>query len=84
MEEQLIGAVTHYFGGASVVVIRMSAGGLSVGDEIHVVGHTTDFTEKVTSMEVNHKKVESAKPGDEIAIRVTARARQHDQVFKVA
>lgn len=84
MEEQLIGTVTHFFGGPSVAVVRMSAGELSVGDEIHFVGHTSDFTERITSMEVNHQKVETAKAGDEIAIKVIARAREHDQVFKVA
>ena len=84
MEEQLIGTVTHYFGGPGVAVVRMSAGALSVGDEIHFVGHTSDFTEKITSMEVNHQKVETAKAGDEIAIKVTARTREHDQVFKVS
>ena len=83
MEEQLIGTVTHYFGGPSVAVVRMNAGALSVGEEIHFVGHTSDFTEKVTSMEVHHQRVETATVGDEVAIKVTARTRENDQVFKL-
>jgi putative protease len=50
---------------------------------VHFVGHTTDFNERVTSMEVEHKKVETAQVGDEIAIQVVERARPHDQVYKV-
>jgi putative protease len=83
MAEQQIGTVTHYFGGPSVAVVKIEAGELVVGDKIHIVGHTSDFTEVVTSMEVDHKKVERAKVGDEVAVQVVARVRRHDKVLKV-
>jgi putative protease len=83
MAEELIGSVTHFFKGPSVAVVKVTEGEVAVGDEIHFVGHTTDFTERVTSMEVDHKKVERAGVGNEIAIQVVDRARPHDQVFKV-
>ena len=83
MAEELIGSVTHFFKGPSVAVVKVTEGVVAVGDEIHFVGHTTDFTERVTSMEVDHKKVERAAVGDEIAIQVVDRARPHDQVYKV-
>lgn len=83
MAEKLIGSVTHFFKGPSVAVVKVTEGEVVVGDEIHFVGHTTDFTERVTSMEVDHKKVERAAVGDEIAIQVVDRARPHDQVYKV-
>ena len=47
------------------------------------IERSKDFTETVHSMEVEHQKVEKAGAGDEIAIKVVDRARQHDQVFKV-
>jgi len=83
MPEQLIGTVTHFFRGPGVAVVRMTDGELSVGDQLHFLGHTSDFIERITSMEVDHKKVEKAKAGEEIAIKVIDRARQHDQVFKI-
>lgn len=83
MAEQLIGTVTHFFKGPSVAVVQLSDGELATGDQVRFVGHTTDFTEQVTSMEVNHVKVERAQAGDEVAIQVVARARPHDKVFKV-
>lgn len=83
MAEQPIGTVTHFFKGPSVAVVKITEGHIAVGDQLHFVGHTTDFTETVTSMEVDHEKVEQAGVGDEIAIQVIDRARQHDQVFKV-
>ena len=83
MSERLIGTVTHYFGGPSVAVIKVTEGELHQGDTIHIVGHTSDFVEEVTSMEVEHQKVQTARAGDEIAVKVVERVRQHDQVFKV-
>jgi translation initiation factor IF-2 len=83
MPEQLIGTVVHYFKGPSVAVVRVTEGELVVGDRIRFHGHTTEFTEQVTSMEVNHQKVQRAQVGDEVAIQIVDRARPHDQVFKV-
>ncbi len=83
MPEQLVGTVVHYFKGPSVAVVRVTEGTPAVGDRIRFHGHTTDFTEPIGSMEVNHQKVPQAKVGDEVAIQVTDRTRQHDQVFKV-
>ncbi|KPJ90744.1 MAG: hypothetical protein AMS18_10130 [Gemmatimonas sp. SG8_17] len=83
MAEQLVGTVTHFFKGPSVAVVRVTGGEIALGDRIHFVGHTTDFAATVHSMEVNHQKVEQAQAGDEIAIQVADRARQHDQVYRV-
>lgn len=82
MPEQLAGTVVHFFKGPSVAIVRLT-GELAVGDRIRIHGHTTDFTEQITSMELDHQKVERANAGDEVAIQVTARAREHDQVLKV-
>jgi translation elongation factor EF-Tu-like GTPase len=84
MSEQLVGSVTHFFKGPSVAVVKVSEGHIDVGDTLHFVGHTTDFTETVRSMEVEHKKVDHAEAGDEIAIQVIERVRQHDRVFRLA
>jgi len=83
MPEQLVGTVVHYFKGPSVAIVRIAEGELAVGDQVRFHGHTTDFTEQIASMEVNHQKVERARPGEEVAIKVTDRTRQHDQVLKV-
>jgi len=83
MGEEPVGIVTHFFKGPSVAVVRLTDGPVAVGDEVRFVGHTSDFTETITSMEVDHAKVERAAKGDEVAIKVIARAREHDRVFKV-
>ncbi len=80
--EKKIGEVTHFFAGPSAAVLRLSEP-LALGQKIHIVGATTDFTEKLTSMQINHSPVDDAKPGDDIAILVKDRVREGDEVFLV-
>jgi len=75
--------VTHYFGKASVAAIEITDGQLCVGDTIHIAGHTSDFTQKVESMQIEHAPVELAKIGDNIGVRVVEHAREHDEVYRV-
>ncbi|MGQ9618427.1 MAG: hypothetical protein ACUVUG_05635 [Candidatus Aminicenantia bacterium] len=82
MEEKQIGIVTHYFNRIGVAVLQLSDE-LRVGDTIHIKGHSTDFTQKVISMQIEHKSVEMGKPGDNIALKVDDVVKEHDLVFKV-
>jgi translation elongation factor EF-Tu-like GTPase len=83
MQEEAIGTVTHYFAEPSVAVVHLTQGALHPGDRIHVLGHTTDFAETVTSLEWEHKGVSEALAGEDVAVAVIDRARRHDQVFKI-
>ena len=84
MADELVGTVVHYFKGPGVAVVRLTGGSLAVGDHVRFHGHTTDFTLQIGSMQVDHKPVERADPGVEVAVLVSERTRQHDQVFKVS
>jgi hypothetical protein len=82
--EQRIGVVTHYFSHLSVAVMQLEPGAtLRVGDVIHIWGHTTDFTQKVESLEVDHAPVAEVGPKDDFGLKVIEHAREHDVVFKV-
>jgi translation elongation factor EF-1alpha len=83
MGEQLVGTVTHYFGKPHVAIVEVSAGELHVGDTIRVAGAHSDFTQEISSMELEHAPVDSAKVGDSVGIQVSERAREHDQVYRV-
>jgi len=54
-----------------------------VGDEISIEGATTNFRQKVTSMEIEHKKVDVAKAGQSIGLKVEERVREGDIVYKI-
>ncbi|MBN1419075.1 MAG: translation elongation factor-like protein [Planctomycetes bacterium] len=82
MAEVEIGKITHYFGHLNVAAIELTAE-LRVGDKIHIVGHTSDFTEAVDSMQIDRKEVPSAGAGATVGIKVHEHARPHDVVYKV-
>ena len=76
--------VTHYYSHLSVVAMQLEPGAmLRVGDLIHIWGHTTDFTQRVESLEVNHAPVPEVGPKDDFGLKVIEHAREHDIVFKV-
>jgi hypothetical protein len=78
-----IGVVTHYYGHLGVAIIKLESAGLRVGDTIHIRGHTTDFSQQVQSMEVEHRSVTEVGPNDDFGLKVIAHAREHDVVYKV-
>jgi translation elongation factor EF-1alpha len=80
--EKEVGVVSHYFGRINVGAIELTDT-LEVGDMIHIMGHTTDFTQKVESMEIEHVQVDKAKKGDSIGIKVDEKVRDGDIVYKV-
>jgi putative protease len=83
MSEVEIGRVEDYFAHIGVVAIEVTAEGIKLGDTLHFKGHTTDFTEKITSMQVDHNSVEEAPVGSDVGIKVKDRVRAHDHVYKV-
>lgn len=83
MAEVEIGRVTHYFSKIHVAAIEITSGDLRVGDTIHVKGHTSDFTQRVDSMQVDNESVDQAVAGQTIGLKVADHAREHDAVFKV-
>jgi translation elongation factor EF-1alpha len=83
MPEIEVGQVTHYFDRPHVAIVKMMADQIAVGDTIHIKGAHTELTETVTSMEVEHRKIEVAKPGEEFGLQVADRVRTGDRVYKV-
>lgn len=81
-EGKLIGKITHYFSNIGVAVIELT-GTLKVGDTIRIVGGETDFTQAVESMEVEHEKVETAKKGEGVGLKVEQKVREGYKVYKL-
>ncbi len=85
-EEELgepIGEVTHFFPHVKAGVIKLKRDTLSAGDTIYIKGHTTNFEQKVSSMQVNHSPIEKASKGQEVGMKVKSKVRHGDKVYKV-
>jgi hypothetical protein len=74
--------VTHYFPHVNAAVLKIKTGEIRIGDVLLFKGHTTDFKQKVTSMQIDHQPVMIAKKGDDFGVEVKSRVRAGDLVFK--
>ena len=81
--EKEIGEISHFFTNINVGIIKLSAP-LKVGDSIHIKGHTTDLTQAVDEIQLDHKSIEEGKAGDEVGVKVSEHVREGDKVSKVS
>ena len=78
-----VGVITHYYKKIGVAAITITNGNLRIGDKIGIAGHTTDFEQDITSMQVGHKNISVAEKGMNIGLRVEQPVRIHDKIFKL-
>jgi putative protease len=81
MQEKEIGKITHYYGHLSVGIIELTDI-LRQGEAIHIKGHSSDFTQNVDSIQIEHANVPEAKAGDVIGIKVLQKVHPNDTVYK--
>ncbi len=82
-EKELVGKITHFFDKLGVGVVELSAE-LKQGDMISVEGATTNFTQTVDSMQVEHEQIDDAKPGQSVGMKMSDKVRPGDQVFRLS
>ena len=82
MSGELIGEVTHFYNRICVAVVNLT-GEIKEGDQVHFFGRSTDFRQQVESMQIEHEAVSEAEKGQEVAIKVERRVRNHDKVYKL-
>ena len=80
--EKEVGRITHYYNHLEVGIIKLTAP-LAVGDRIHIKGAHDDFAQAVESMQIEQDKIEKAKSGDEVGIRVAQKVHENDRVYRV-
>ncbi len=77
-----VGRVTHYYPKISVAVVELK-NSLKVGDKILIRGATTNFEQIVESMQIEHKDVQVAEPGQSTGIKVKEKVRENDKVYRL-
>jgi hypothetical protein len=80
--ETPVGKVTHYFPMVEAAVIKITKDKISLGDNLHIKGHSTDFTQTADSIQIDRVPVKSAKKGQEIGLKVASRVRENDLVYR--
>ena len=83
MADFKIGKVTHYYDKIGVAVVELG-GGLSKGDKIKFVRGGEDmFEQEVKSMQIEHDKIDSAKKGDIVGLKVDQEVKEDAEVYKI-
>jgi len=80
--ERVVGIVKHFYPKISVAVIE-ATDEIKLGDRIAIRGKTTNIEQVVESMEIEHQKVETVKPGESFGMKVADRVREGDKVYKL-
>ena len=83
MKEKELGKVIHYYDKAMVAVVKLTGGGLKMGDSVKFVHNNNEFSQPVSSMEVDYKQIQSAKKDEEVAIKVEQKTHEGACVYKV-
>ena len=83
MPEEEVGLIVKYFAKPGVAALEIRNGSIRTGDLLRFKGHTTDFTQEVSSMEVDNKPIDEAGAGDLVGIKVKERVREKDRVYRV-
>lgn len=82
MADFKIGKVTHYFDKIGVAIIELDAA-LAVGDKIKFVRGGEDlFEQEVSSIQIEHNKIDSAKKGDVVGLKAENEVKEGAEVYK--
>ncbi len=82
MSEKKIGVVTHWYDKVSVAVLKLSSP-IKAGDQIKVKAGEQVFEDTASSLQIDHESVSAAKPGDEVAIKLSQKAKPGASIFLV-
>ena len=83
MAEEQVAVIVKFFAKPSVAALEVTNGTINTGDLLRYKGHTTDFTEEITSMEIDNQPMDEVKAGDLVGVKVKERVREGDKVYKV-
>ena len=80
-DKEAIGVVKEYFRKPGVAAVEMLRGRVRIGDSVKFLGHTTDFQQKIKSMQINNQDIHEAGEGDFAGIMVNDRVRENDRML---
>lgn len=76
-----VGKVVHYYNKLGVAIVDLEKGGLKIGDQVKFKHGEEEFTQKVESLQVEHKSVDEVKKGDSFGLKVDQPTKPGTQVF---
>lgn len=78
-----IGKVTHYYDKIGVAVLEVKNQPLKVGDTVKVSGHDQEFTQKIVSLQIEHKQVQEVPVGETCGMKIDQQVKEGDALYLV-
>lgn len=80
-----VGKVSNFYKKIGVAEFEIKGGvGVNVGDTVIFQGPLTGSKEeKISSLEIEHKQIQSAKQGDKVAVKIQSTVKIHDEIYIV-
>ena len=75
-----IGKVIHWYDKIGVAVVKLT-GPIKKGDTVQIKRGDNEFEETISSIQIDHKDVKSAKKGDDAAIKLSQVAKEGATVY---
>ena len=76
-----IAKVTHYYDKIGVAVVEVLAQSLKVGDVVRVSGHDKEFTQTITSLQMEHEKVAKVPVGETAGVKTDQPVKAGDGLY---
>lgn len=76
-----IGRVTHFYTSIKVAIVKFKQP-IRLGSSIQLKGATTDFVQKIESLQFDHKPLRLAPKNKLIGLKVKKRVREGDLVYR--
>lgn len=82
--DKKIGIISHYYDKIGVAVVKLKKGDLKVGDSLKLTAKDgTEFTQEVSSMQIERADIDIAKSGDEFGLKVKKEVKENSDVVKI-
>lgn len=83
-KDKPIGKITNFYDKIGVAVVKLTSGNLKTGDKIKLIAKDgQEFEQTVSSMQIEHKSVSTAKKGDEFGLKTDKTAKHDSNVIKI-
>lgn len=76
-----IGKVVHYYDKLAVAIIEVMNQKLKTGDKVKISGHDKEFTQEVSSLQIEHAQVKDVPVGETCGMKVDQPVKEGDALY---
>lgn len=75
-----VGRITHFYDKIGVAVVEVLKA-IKVGDTVKISGHDQEFTQTISSMQIEHEQIDKASKGQTVGMKMDKPVKENDELF---